>query len=110
MELLTRYKNVLLLIAAVVLLFIAYTVLFKGDTSDEILNTGVPQGPAEIVERELLGLLIELKEVELDNTIFSDPAFRSLEDFSQELVPLPVGRINPFAPFGVGNFPASRRE
>ena len=61
MELLTRYRNVLLLIAVIVLLFIAYTVLFKGDTSDEILNTGVPQGPAEIVEREILGLLIELK-------------------------------------------------
>ena len=105
MELINRYKNILLLIAAVVLLFIAYTILFRGDAPGELLSTEEPQGPAAAAERELLGLLIDLKEIELDNAIFSDPAFRSLRDFGQELTPLPIGRANPFAPFGAGNFP-----
>lgn len=105
MELIKRYKNILLLIAVVVFLFIAYTILFRNGAPGELLSTEEPQGPAAAAERELLGLLIELKEVELDGAIFADPAFRSLKDFSQELTPLPIGRANPFAPFDVGNFP-----
>ena len=104
-ELIKRYKNILLLVTVVVLLSVAYTILFRDDEGGELLNTEEPQGSAAAVEIELLGLLIDFKEIELDDAIFSDPAFKSLRDFSQELTPLPIGRANPFAPFGVGNFP-----
>jgi len=109
METLIRYKNPLLLIALVVALFIIYSILFGDRPSDTLtlLRTQEPSGEAATVERELLGLLLEIKSVELDGSIFSDPAFRSLKDFGQELISLPVGRSNPFAPFGVGNFPTS---
>lgn len=107
MEALKRYKNVLLLIVVIGALFIAYTVLFVDGEKDNLLGTGGPLGPTAVVERELLGLLLEIKTVELSGSIFSDPVFQSLQDFSQELIPLPIGRNNPFAPFGIGNFPAS---
>jgi len=102
---LKRYKGILLLIIVVILLFVGYTTFFK-DKVPEGLLTADDAGPAKAVERELLGLLLELKSIELDGAIFADPAFQSLQDFSKDLIPLPIGRSNPFAPFGVGNFPA----
>lgn len=62
------------------------------------LSSGAPAGPAP--GRELLSLLLELKALELNESLFSDPAFRSLRDMSQELAPQPAGRTNPFAPLG----------
>lgn len=50
--------------------------------------------------REILALLAELKSVRLDESIFSDPIFQSLQDTSVELNQEPKGRPNPFAPLG----------
>lgn len=50
--------------------------------------------------REILALLADLKSVRLDDSIFSDPAFQSLQDTSVELTAEPKGRPNPFAPLG----------
>lgn len=51
-------------------------------------------------EQELLNELLKLKSLQLDESIFADPAFKSLEDFSQPIDPEPVGRKNPFMPAG----------
>lgn len=47
---------------------------------------------------ELVATLLALRAVKLDGTIFTDPAFTSLQDFSTQIVPEPIGRPNPFAP------------
>lgn len=49
---------------------------------------------------ETLQLLSELKTLKLDEDIFDDKAFQSLEDFSMEISPRPSGRNNPFAIVG----------
>jgi len=49
----------------------------------------------------LVSTLLALRAVKLDGTIFSDPAFVSLKDFSTQIVPEPVGRDDPFAPLSV---------
>lgn len=55
---------------------------------------------AGLGDEELLTELSKLKSLELDDSIFSDPVFRSLTDFSQPITPEPVGRENPFLPIG----------
>jgi hypothetical protein len=52
------------------------------------------------IEYELVSELLRLNSIKLDNRIFTDVAFQSLEDFGQELIPEPIGRVNPFAPVG----------
>ena len=80
---------------------VAYTYLFGRDGIDTSLLTSEKQGEeASLIGEDLIGLLNTLKSITLDDSFFQDPAFRSLEDFSQELAPEPVGRSNPFAPIG----------
>ena len=50
------------------------------------------------IERELLAELLQLQEINLDDSLFNDPAFQSLVDFSRPIQAQPIGRENPFAP------------
>ena len=49
-------------------------------------------------DQELVETLLALRSVKLDGTIFTEPAFTTLQDYSTPIVPEPVGRENPFAP------------
>lgn len=54
-----------------------------------------------LVAQEFLTLLLSVKNIKLDDTIFSDRAFNSLHDSSITLIPDGTeGRPNPFAPIG----------
>ena len=56
------------------------------------------------VAKEFLTLLLSVKNIKLDDAIFSDNAFSSLHDSSIILTPDGnEGRPNPFAPFGTEN-------
>lgn len=92
-----KYKTLILIVAIVIIAGVAYTILFGGG-DDALLTAESPGNTASAEESNLLTLLLDLREVKLDESIFSDPVFRSLEDFSQDLVSEPVGRENPFAP------------
>ena len=50
------------------------------------------------VDQGIVQTLLTLRAVKLDGTIFSDPTFLKLQDFSTEIQPETVGRTNPFAP------------
>lgn len=97
MNLLKRYQNILIALVLVVAAFIAYSVFFTGDDSRTLITEDVDPTQAA-VEQELIALLLELRSIRLDLSIFDDAEFQSLTDFSQELVPEPVGRENPFSP------------
>ena len=97
MRFLAAHKNLIVAVIVIALAFMAYTMFFRGGEQGALSVTS-PEGAAGGVEQELLATLLELRTVELDGAIFTDPAFRSLRDFSQPLEPQPVGRNNPFAP------------
>ena len=94
----SRYKNIFLFLIIFALLAAGYVYFFRGESGDTLQISTGPSGAATEVGRELLQLGATLRAIKLDDSIFSDPAFRALEDFSQELTPEPVGRQNPFAP------------
>ncbi len=51
--------------------------------------------------QEFLATLLSIKNITLNDHIFSDPAFKTLNDSTKELVPEGnEGRPNPFAPIG----------
>jgi hypothetical protein len=53
------------------------------------------------VGREFLSLLLNIRSLKLDDSIFSNQAFVALQDFSRPIPPdTNPGRPNPFAPLG----------
>jgi|SRR3989344_383557 len=106
MKLLLKYRNIVFVLAAVVIGFAVYTRFFPAGDEPVLAEESVV--PAEEAEnQDLITLLLQLRSITLDDDIFTDPSFKSLSDFSQELVSEPIGRPNPFAPLGasVGTAP-----
>lgn len=102
--LIKRYKLALLLILLAIGSFVAYQMLYvDGGITSLLVSQRGTEISGNVVGREIINLLDELQEISLSRDIFNDPAFRSLIDFEQDILPEPIGRSNPFAPIGVGN-------
>lgn len=98
-EYIQKYKNILLGIVIVVLLFAGYSFWFGNKKEVDVLTSTVTEGNTQSpVGNKLLLLLIELKSIRLNDNLFQDPTFQNLKDFGQPLIPEPSGRRNPFAP------------
>lgn len=100
MGFLDKYKNALLFILVFAILGGGYWFLFGDSSSDDLLISEGPDGGTTAAGLDLLALSARIRSIELDNSIFEDPAFKALRDFGQDLVPEPKGRRNPFAPIG----------
>jgi len=81
----------------------ASAVLFSGRISlaqEEALSTDFVAGVSSGVGADVLNLLSDLKLISLNEAIFQDQAFKSLQDNSVEIPAELKGRNNPFAPIG----------
>ncbi len=93
-------KNILLGGGLGIALLLAYVVFWPSSDGATLLSV---ERPAGVKENDLLVLLLDLKSLQLDDSVLSDPVFRSLKHFGVDIPPEPVGRSNPFAPIGSGN-------
>lgn len=97
-------KNSIIFGGIAIVLVLIYLFVFKKDPNDGVLiqNTVVPNVVGDVstsLDKDFLPLLLNVKNIKLDNSIFSDPAFNSLVDSSIVLIPDgDEGRPNPFAP------------
>ncbi len=90
-----QHKVMMGVVGALVAILVWMGLSTSSTSSGSLLTTQtVDQGP----DRELVSTLLALRAVKLDGSIFTDPAFVSLKDFSTAIIPEPVGRPNPFAP------------
>lgn len=90
-------KNLLIALGLAVVLFIGYIAFFRS-SDDDVLLTSDDAQRAELESQELLSTLNEIKLIDVEGTILSDPLFLSLRDFRIPLGDEPAGRANPFAP------------
>jgi len=96
---LKKYKKTLIIIGVIIASFIVYSAFLKPDNTEEgIVSSGPDQQPK--AGREILSLLVDLKEIDLNAELFQSNSFRNLNDFSTPIPPEPKGRPNPFAPIG----------
>ncbi len=105
-ETLKKYKYLLGFTVGIVVLFFVYSFFFKDSASapDKLTTASPEQSELDAVTTDLLALLLSLKTLDIDTTIFSDDRFKSLTDFSVELIRQPVGRPNPFLPIDGSSF------
>jgi hypothetical protein len=68
-------------------------------TGSGALLTTTEEGTSPL-SQEILITLGQLQTIELEPSIFTDPAFVSLTDFGVTIPPQTAGRRNPFAPVG----------
>ncbi|MEI6316186.1 MAG: hypothetical protein WCO65_00455 [bacterium] len=107
-------KNILIIVAIVVVLGVAYVLFFKkGNTtqntgglstaSDSPVNTsgGPVVSDVQVTSQQFLAQLLNIDSIKIDNAIVTNPAFVVLKDLSKPIDPdNNPGRINPFAPLG----------
>jgi hypothetical protein len=109
-----KIKNIIIFTVIGVLFVSIYIFFIKkspADTATLISTTSSPTvvstmtgGQNSVVAQEFLTLLLSVKNVRLDDLIFSSNAFIGLRDSSIILTPDgSEGRPNPFAPLGIDN-------
>ena len=107
-------KNILIFVVIGAALFFAYVFFFpknseqtslvispngSSTTSPSAANSPASGQNAQNPNGDLLPLLLSIKSISLDVSIFSDKAFSSLHDSSIEITKdIEEGRSNPFAP------------
>jgi len=106
-------KNIIIFIAIGISMVLIYLFFIKGSGEQSNLvpeTTTLLSGTTSLVEvdntfgQDFLALLLSVKNIKLDDSIFSNPAFTSLHDSSILLIPDGnEGRANPFAPIGADN-------
>ena len=92
----SELKNIIIFVAILAGLYFAYTFFFKDNSAP--VSTISPAGAGGDVGSSILPVLLQLKTIKLDQSVFSDPVFKSLQNFGRELPREDTGRPNPFAP------------
>lgn len=105
----SKIKNIIIAVVIVGILIVAYFVIFKKDAPEANLvsstgNAVIPTSTSDqnsLLSKDFLSLLLNVKNIKLDDSIFTDSAFASLRDSTIELISDGnEGRPNPFAPLG----------
>lgn len=90
------------LIGIIVLVIVGALVYFfyignKAPDVDSLLDSqATPDATA--ASSRILALLNQISSLKIDTSLFNDPAYQSLVDYSVPIPEIPVGRNNPFAP------------
>lgn len=95
---LKKNKILLIVFVAVALLFAWFTLSGGSNTAPSRVLTTASSSSRVAVDQDILRLLLDMRSISLDGSVFNTPAFVLLRDFGREIVPEPVGRENPFAP------------
>lgn len=99
-------KKIIIVGTAIFIVFVCARI-FQSETQAQeeeplVVPDAAPaeEGSRNQAGREILALLSDLRSINLDGSIFSDPAFQALKDTTVKLTEEPKGRPNPFAPIG----------
>ena len=103
-----KNKKIILpvIILVVILGLIGYFYISSSGNSGDLLVQADKSANDQVVGKDLLMALNRLNAITLDDSLFRDAIFATLNDFSVEIVPQAVGRNNPFSPLGK-NAPAT---
>lgn len=112
-------RNVIIAVIVVAIGYFGYSYFFKKgatttDTGSGLTTTAGINTPTDTssstdtgastgadLSGDFLATLLSVQSINLDDRIFTNPAFTSLQDFSRPLLPdTNPGRPNPFAPLG----------
>ena len=101
MDLIKKYKNILIAVVVFMLLAGGYYYWKRSnpsiDTGSFLTSMGSTPESA-FIGQDILSTLEELRHLHIDGSIFDNPAFKSLVDYTIATTSEPLGRSDPFAP------------
>jgi len=97
LDIIKENKVVLIVIALIIVAFAWFGLSDRTPTSSSLL-TSQSRSDNIVIDQEILSVLLDMRSIRLDSSIFENAAFASLRDFGRDIIPEPVGRTNPFAP------------
>lgn len=103
-------KAIVVIVAVVLLGALGFGYLGRDGgnaNTDQIIKSDTT---ASQVGADVLSALNQLKVLNLDGSIFTDPAYKSLRDFSRPIQSQPVGRENPFLPINAKSTSTSTKQ
>lgn len=93
-----KIAKIILIVIVVAFVFIGYTYFFTGDSKDVLITESSDPVLGSEDGKLILSLLVNLRSLDLEASIFNRLSFLSLIDFGQVIPDRPKGRVNPFAP------------
>ena len=89
------FKITIIIVLVLIVVFGYWQYSSKNETADG--NKNETQDSKKLGEEsKIISTLERLKKIEINADFFNDNVLKSLSDFSRELIPEPVGRMNPF--------------
>lgn len=98
---LIKQNKIIIVVLIVIIGGFAWFGLSDPQPTNTLLSSQSRSG-APAAEQEILRVLLDMRSIRLDSSIFENPAFASLRDYGRDILPEPVGRTNPFAPVTSG--------
>ncbi len=106
----TSSKKTLFIIIGIVVIALIAFFYYEGSAapSSTLSQTDNVSASNQAIGTRVLDLLNQIRTLRIDTSIFKDPAYSTLRDYSVAIPPQGVGRQNPFAPLsGSGSVAAS---
>jgi hypothetical protein len=88
-----KQNTLFVVVALLAVVGAGYYFLFMKTDSAPVLSASEVDSPES---QQILQQLARLQAIELNEAVFKDPVFLSLNDYGVVLVPEPIGRRNPF--------------
>jgi len=95
-DIIKQNKVIIVILIIIIVAFTWFGLSDKQPTTS--LLSSETRGSESVAEQEILRILLDMRSIRLDSSIFENPSFASLRDFGRDIVAEPVGRTNPFAP------------
>ncbi|OIP77647.1 MAG: hypothetical protein AUK16_01390 [Parcubacteria group bacterium CG2_30_44_11] len=90
-----KIQNLIVLLGIILIAFLGYY-LYTQNANSQLMN-GTIDNQVALETSLFLERLIILQGISLDDSLFSNSRFQSLVDFSEPIIPQPIGRDNPFS-------------
>lgn len=91
-------KKPYIIIAVIVVIAVIVYFYYQGTITPASTTLSATDIADQAVGAQVLNLLHEITSLKIDTSIFKDPAYLTLRDYTVLIPSLPVGRVNPFAP------------
>jgi hypothetical protein len=91
-------KKPYVIIGIVVVLAACVYFYFQGTSTSNVTGLLQANGDTPDVSAQVTALFNQIQSLQIDATLFKDPGYLTLRDYSVKIPVLNVGRVNPFAP------------
>lgn len=92
----SRIQNLLIICGLIAVAALGYYLYTQQQASALLVESNLISSEAAAESAALLRRLNEIKEIELDTSVLTDPRFRLLTNNQTPILPTSIGRPNPF--------------